>query len=51
MILRDEENLFLFQEIFEVNTSSFFRLIEVSGNNLPAALISVLLFELLSSKK
>ena len=47
----NEGKLILLEETFEVKTSSFFRLIEASGNILYAALMSGLLFGLLTSKK
>ena len=50
MTFTNEWKLNLFETIFEVK-SSFFRLIEGSGNTLSAALMSGLLFELLTSKK
>ena len=46
-----EGKLVLFEATFEVKNSSFFRLIEASGNTLSAALMSDLLFERLTSKK
>ena len=47
----NEGKLILFEATLEVKTSSFLRLIEASGNTLSAALMSGLLFELLTSKK
>ena len=51
MTFTNEGKLISFETIFEVKTSAFFRLIETSGNTLSEALISGLLFELLTSKK
>ena len=50
MTFTSEGKLTLFEAIFEVKTSSFFRLTEASGNTLSAALMSGLLFELLTFK-
>ena len=50
MTFTNEWKLNLFETIFEVK-SSFFRLIEGSGNTLSAALMSGLLFELVTFKK
>ena len=47
----NEGKLILLEEPFEVKTSSFFKLIEASGNTLSAALMSGLVFELLTSIK
>ena len=46
----DEGELVLFEATFEARTSSFFRLIEASGNTLSPALMSGLLVELLTFK-
>ena len=51
MTFKNEGKLILFETTFEVKTSSFFRLIKASGNTLSAALMSDLLFELITFKK
>ena len=51
MTFTSEGKLVLFEATFEVKNSSFFRLIEASGNTLSAALMSGSLFELLAFKK
>ena len=50
MTFKNNRKLILFEATFEVKTSSFFRLIEDSGNTLSAVLMSGLLFELLTIK-
>ena len=51
LTFENEGKVILFAASFEVKTSSFFRLIKASGNTLSAALMSGLLFELLTSRK
>ena len=50
MTFINKGKLILFEAIFDVKTSSCFRLIEAFGNTLSAALMLDLLFELLASK-
>ena len=50
MTFKNNRKLILFEATFEIKTSSFFRLIEDSGNTLSAVLMSGLLFELLTIK-
>ena len=50
LTFKNEGKLILFEATFEVKTSSFFRLIEAYGNTLSAALMSGLLFGLLTFK-
>ena len=51
LTFENEGKLISFEATFGVKTSSFFRLIEASGNTLSAALMSGFLFELLRFKK
>ena len=51
LIFTNEGKRILFEATFGVKTTSFFRLIEASGNTLSEALMSGLLFELVASKK
>ena len=50
LTFRNEGKLNLFEATFEFKTSSFFRLIEACSNTVSAALMSGLLFELLTFK-
>ena len=50
MTFINKEKLILFEAIFDVKTSSCFRLIEAFGNTLSAALMLDLPFELPTSK-